>query len=61
MKTFIQYLKDVRGEMAHISWPTRTTAIAYTLLVIGISLFVAFYIGFFDTLFEKIITTFIIK
>jgi len=59
MRPLIEYIKAVRGEFTHVSWPTRTQAIAYTALVIGISLFVALILGGFDFLFtfgiEKII------
>jgi len=46
--SFIQYLKDTRSELRHVAWPTRPQTIIYTALVIGISLFVAVYLGFFD-------------
>lgn len=59
MKSFINYLKDVRGELEHVSWPTRRQTTAYTLLVIGISLFVAAYLGVFDALFTNISDMFI--
>lgn len=59
MNPLIEYIKAVRGEFTHVTWPTRTQAIAYTALVIGISLFVAFLLGGFDFIFtiglEKII------
>lgn len=49
------YLRDVRGEMKHVSWPTRRQAVVYTLLVIGISLVVAFYLGLLDFVFSRIL------
>jgi len=48
-----QYLKDVRGEMRHVSWPTRRQGVIYTALVIGISLAVALYLGGLDYLFSR--------
>jgi len=59
MNSLLNYLKDVRGEMKHMSWPTRRQTIAYTLLVIGISLFVAAFLGAFDFLFTNIAERFI--
>ena len=59
MKSFINYLKDVRGEMQHVAWPTRRQTIAYTLLVIGISLLAAALLGVFDFLFTNIADRFI--
>jgi len=49
--SFLQYLKDTRGEMRHVAWPTRMQTIVYTVLVIGLSLFIAAYLGFFDYIF----------
>lgn len=59
MKPLIEYIKAVQGEFTHVSWPTRDQAIAYTALVIGISVFVALLLGGFDFIFtfglEKLI------
>lgn len=51
MKSFIEYLKAVRGELTHVSWPSRGQAIAYTALVISISVVVALLLGGFDFVF----------
>ena len=47
----LQYLKDVRAEMKHVSWPTRSQVILSTIDVIAISLAAAVYLGLFDYLF----------
>ena len=49
------YFKDVRAEMRHVSWPTRTQTIAYTVVVIAVSLGVALYLGLWDYIFSAII------
>lgn len=51
MKKFIEYIKAVRNELTHVSWPTRNQAILYTLLVIVISIVVALMLGAFDFVF----------
>ncbi|MBP6945929.1 MAG: preprotein translocase subunit SecE [Candidatus Pacebacteria bacterium] len=51
MKKFIEYIKAVRNELTHVSWPTRNQAILYTLLVIVISIAVALMLGAFDFIF----------
>lgn len=51
MKGFIEYIKAVRAELTHVSWPSRSQATLYTLLVIVISVVVAFVLGGFDFLF----------
>ncbi len=58
--SFTDYLRDTRGELKHVSWPTRKQAIVYTILTIVISVALSFYLGFFDFIFslglEKIVT-----
>jgi len=49
------YIKETRGEMTHVSWPTRKQAFAYTLIVIALSIFVSLFLGLFDFLFSKAI------
>ena len=41
--------------MKHVLWPTRQQAIVYTVMVIGISIAVAVYLGLLDYLFAAII------
>mgnify|MGYP003394004248 CR=1 FL=1 len=47
----VQYVKDTRGELHHVAWPTREQTIIYTVIIAGISVFIAFYLGLFDFLF----------
>ncbi|HRH22987.1 MAG TPA: preprotein translocase subunit SecE [Candidatus Paceibacterota bacterium] len=55
-----EYIKETRAEMKHVNWPTRSQAINYSLLVIGISVVTAVILGLFDFVFslglEKIIS-----
>lgn len=51
----IEYIKDTKGEMKHVSWPTKKQAVSYTLLVILISVFVAFFLGLADFSFSKLL------
>ena len=41
--------------MKHVSWPTRPLVVAYTLVVIGVSVIVALYLGLLDYVFRLII------
>ena len=45
---FVQYLKDTRGELHHVAWPTRVQTIVYTILVIAISILTSLYLGLAD-------------
>ena len=50
-----QYLKDTQAELRHVAWPTQTQTIVFTILVIGISVFISLYLGFFDFIFTGIL------
>jgi preprotein translocase subunit SecE len=54
------YIRESIAELKKVTWPTRKLTIAYTLLVIGISLALAIFIGIADFVLalgvEKIIT-----
>ena len=48
----LDYLKHVRTELSHVAWPSTHTAIAHTLVVIGIALVLALIVGVLDYLFS---------
>ena len=52
MNKTIEYLKEVRVEMSHVTWPTRNQTIYFTITVLLVSLFIAYYLGFFDKIFS---------
>ena len=49
--SFFQYLKDTRGELRHVAWPTQLQTIVYTVIVILLSFLIALYLGLFDYIF----------
>jgi preprotein translocase subunit SecE len=55
----VEYIRETRGEMRHVNWPTKSQAINYTLLVIGISIATALLLALADYVFglglEKLI------
>lgn len=60
MSKIIEYLKETRAEFKHVTWPTKMQAIYYTIAVIVVSIFIAYYLGLFDYIFkmglERLIT-----
>ncbi len=56
MASPLTYLKHVREEFTHIVWPTNRTALAHTLVVIGIALTIALLVGLFDYLFGSVVS-----
>lgn len=53
------YFKHVRAELRHVAWPSREMTIVYTVMVIGISLGIAVYLGLLDYVFSLIIKRFV--
>ena len=61
MDKIITFLKEVRVELSKVSWPTRNQTIIYTMVVIGISLFMAAFLGLLDFGYKLIIDKFLLK
>lgn len=59
--SIIDYLRETRGELKHVSWPTRSQTIGYTIIVIVISFAVAYFLGFFDYGFAFLLKQFILR
>ncbi|MCX6792882.1 MAG: preprotein translocase subunit SecE [Candidatus Falkowbacteria bacterium] len=55
MDKLINYLKEALAEMKKVTWPTKKETYNYTLLVIGVSLAMAVFLGGLDYLFVFII------
>ncbi len=55
MQKFVEYLKDTRAEMKHVSWPTKDQTVSYTILVIILSVAVALFLGAFDAIFRGVL------
>jgi len=60
MAKIIDYLKETKGEMRHVSWPTRRQVMMFTAIIIAISLVTAFFLGFFDFFFTFLLDNFVI-
>ena len=59
MSRIVNYIKDTKGELKHVSWPTRRQTIAFTVIVILISVFVSALLGFFDYFVSQVLEKFI--
>ncbi|MBI5004871.1 MAG: preprotein translocase subunit SecE [Candidatus Lloydbacteria bacterium] len=51
----LNYFKETKGEMKHVSWPTQRQTIAFTVLVVILSFATAMFLGFFDFIFERLL------
>ena len=56
-----KFFSEARTELRHVNWPTRKEAIRLTLVVIGISVGMAVFLGGFDYLFSFLIKNFIVQ
>jgi len=54
------FLKEVRLEIKKVNWPTRKETFRYTIIVIGVSLGVAIFLGTLDFIFKTLITKFVL-
>ena len=57
----VAFLKEVKLEMKKVNWPTRDETIKYTLLVIGISVATAIFLGGIDFSFTALLNKFLFK
>ena len=58
-KKIVTFLKEVRLEMKKVNWPTRRETVKYTLIIIGVSVAVAVFLGGLDAIFQFIRDKFI--
>ncbi len=49
----LSFLREVKSELGKVSWLSRQQTIRLTLIVIGVSLVVALFIGALDFIFTK--------
>ena len=55
------FLGEAKAELLKVNWPNKKQVINYTMLVIGISIAVAFFLGGLDYIFGYLLKIFIIK
>jgi len=54
------FLKEVMLEMKKVNWPTRQETVRKTLIVIGISVAVAIFLGSIDFIFTTVLNKFVL-
>ncbi len=59
MGKLTQYLKDSKAELKKVVWPSKEQTRNHTLMVIGISLALAVFLGAIDYLLNKILEVFV--
>jgi len=54
------FLKEVKVELKKVNWPTKQETTKYTLIVIGVSLAVAIFLGGLDFIFTWLLEKFVL-
>lgn len=60
MPNIITFLKEVREELAKVTWPSRKQTVRYTVLVIFVAVAVGVFLGGLDYILTTL-TAFLIK
>jgi len=60
MISITKFLKEVKIELAKVSWPTGKQTTLFTVVVIGVSLFFAIILGVLDIFYEFLVNKFLI-
>ena len=55
------FLQESKQELLRVNWPSRQDTIRLTLVVIAMSLLVAFFLGALDFVFTKLLEAFLLK
>ncbi len=48
-----RYLRETRGELRKVTWPTRDESWRLTLIVLGVSIVMSIFLWFFDAIFSN--------
>ena len=49
----VRYIRETRGEIRKVTWPTREEAWRLTAIVLGVTLAAAAFLWFWDTVFSN--------
>ena len=53
MSKITEYFKETKTELKHVIWPSKNQTFYYTLIVVVLSIIVAYYLGIFDYIFGQ--------
>ncbi len=55
----INYLRDTKAELRHVTWPTKQETVNYTIIVLLISIGTGIFLGILDFVFRAALGRFI--
>jgi len=47
-----EYLNETKNELKHVNWPSRRQTTIFTIIVVLISIIIAYFLGLFDFIFS---------
>jgi len=59
MNKISSFIRESYEELKKVNWPSRKQAINYTLIVIGVSVAIAIFLGILDMIFSALVEKFI--
>lgn len=59
--SLVDYFKETRGELKHVSWPSRRQVVTYTAVVIILSILTGAYLGVLDYILGLGLDAFLIR
>jgi len=55
VERIVKYFREARAELRKVHWPNRKELVAYTVVVLGITVLVAAFVGVFDVLIFRLL------
>ena len=55
MSKINEYINETKIELKQVSWPSRHQTMLFTVLVVVVSIATAYFLGFFDSVFTKML------
>jgi len=55
MSKITEYFKETKTELKHVIWPSRSQTFYYTVIVIVLSVVIAYYLGIWDFIFSQVL------
>jgi preprotein translocase subunit SecE len=53
MSKITNYFKETKTELKHVNWPGKRLTFFYTLIVLLLSIVIAYFLGIFDFIFSR--------
>jgi preprotein translocase subunit SecE len=61
MNSIVNFFKETRNEMRHVVWPSRARTIAYTIIILVLSVVLGYILSGFDLGFRALLSGVLIK